>query len=152
MDCEKRGYVNFVDRITFFDDFQDTQGHKFRKLLQISCLGICCLFGTVSGLIFQIIGFILRVSLGLNMPKKYAKKMTQGTGQNEANPTFHIWMISKFYWCGSAYFFVLYIHFFDQNRLAFGLEAGPGPAGVGISGPGPESKKISGVFLCHRPG
>ena len=53
--------------------------------------------------------------------------MTQGTGQNEANPTFHIWMISKFYWYGSACFFVLYINFFDQIRLAFGLEAGPRP-------------------------
>ena len=69
-DREKPGYVKFVDSIEEFVDFQKTQGHTFQQKLKISCLGICCFFGIVSGRIFVIFGLILRVILGLKHVQK----------------------------------------------------------------------------------
>ena len=60
MDCEKPEYVNFAARITFFYDFQDMQGRKFRHLVNISCLGICCLLTRHRFVVFHMLGVLFR--------------------------------------------------------------------------------------------
>ena len=70
IDHENTGYVKFVDSIEKLADFQENDSHDFRKNRVKTCLGICCFFGHVSGLIFDIFGFILRVIWGFKIWQK----------------------------------------------------------------------------------
>ncbi len=75
MDYEKRGYVNFVEGITFFVYFQDAHGHTFRKLLKKSVPCDMQFVWHRFGEHFLIFGLILRVVRGFRIDQKRCSKI-----------------------------------------------------------------------------
>ena len=74
-DRERPRYVKFVDRIEKLSDFLENQGHGFRKIVLKTCLGICCFFVNVSGFVFDLFGFILRVISGFKNDQKQCSQI-----------------------------------------------------------------------------